>query len=165
MALGLAMLALVVFVCWNFLPFYQFAYSPHSFRLNWQRDGTFATSIWPGIFSVDPYLNLMRDMTPESIGAVFGCISTFFGGLVVVFTVPFWVVFHSSAYLRIPIAIVNFLGGVVICISLLIVTADFGPTGFIGYLLLAASMVLNSASLFTFKNEFALRRARSEGRL
>lgn len=81
--------------------------------------------------------------------------------LVTLAAVPFWKALHASPYIRLPLAVVNFLGGAVVLWHL----HEFGINElppYLGafFLLTALSMFALSAALFTFRNELALRSER-----
>jgi len=65
--------------------------------------------------------------------------------------VPFWKFFHSSALIRIPLAVFNFAGG----LATYWIVCSYGKG--ISLILMGLSMFLLSAALFIFKNELALR--------
>lgn len=155
-ALWLAALALVMFVIWNCLPWYEGEEGTPT--------GTMASVFWVFVFSPDIYQSAIRSPGIGDFLAIAACLATLSGGLVILLTIPFWELLHSSSYLKTPIAWLNLAGGVAWCwyaIALVLIDPDpyFGATAF----LMSLSLFSISASFFLFKNELALREARSHG--
>jgi hypothetical protein len=154
-ALGLAALALVIFVCWNSLPYYEYGET--------EPDGIVATSVWMDeILSPDFYVDTFKDPDVDGLLGVAACMALILNALVTLALIPLWKMLHSSAYIRVPLAVVNLLGGAVVLWFLY----DNGsmephPYWFMTLLLIALDMFVISAALFIFKNELALREERN----
>ena len=151
-ALLLAFAALVMFVVWNCLPYYDY----HG---DTEPDGIMAMTIWPDdVLSPGFYITTLKSPDVEGFLVIAAFMAIIQNALVTLAAVPFWKALHASPYIRLPLAVVNFLGGAVVLWHL----HDFGyheqPPNSIAYFLLTAlSMFALSAALFTFKNELALR--------
>ena len=73
----------------------------------------------------------------------------------ILLAVPLWQILHASSFIRIPLAVLNLLGGGVITWHLF--DFDRAPYWIITIVLMALSLFSISAAFFTFKNELALR--------
>jgi len=155
-ALCLAALSLVMFVVWNFFPYYESGGQPP--------DGNIAAMAWPQIFSPDNYLNVFRSPDVEGFLMMTAYSGIILCGLLVVLAVPFWQILHASGYIRLPLAVLNLLGGAVM-IWHLYDTEQYDPAPYwtATIMLMSLSMFSISAAFFLFKNELALREARSHG--
>jgi len=153
-ALAFAFAAMVIFVVWNCLPNYE---SP-----GFEPDGIVATSLWPeAVFSPDIYLIVFKDPNMEGFLVIAAFMVLILNALVTLATVPFWKLLHASPYIRLPLAIINLLGGCVILRHLReLILADVEPAPYWvpSLLLIALGMFALSAALFTFRNELGLRR-------
>jgi hypothetical protein len=155
-ALCLAALSLVMFVVWNCLPYYHAEGEPSS--------GIVATVAWPEFFTPDNYLDVFRSPDIDGFLSVTASFGVILGGLVVLMAVPFWQILHASGFVRVPLAVLNLLGGAVITWHLFDSVGDhMAPYWFITILLMALSLFSISAAFFLFKNELPLREARSHG--
>ncbi len=144
-ALGFAVLALVMFVTWNLLPYYQ--PGPESFK------GVYMTRIWVIFVDLDFYPMIFT--SPVFFAAYMVLL---LNGLVALAIVPFWKILHFSNYLRIPLAVVNFAGGSIFLSIIFEEGVDLnGPYRFTAFLLVTLTMFALSAALFIFKNELGLR--------
>ena len=148
-ALGLAALALVMFVIWNCLPHYDYGATKPS--------GNIGMNLWPEVFSPDLYLMLRKDPDIQVFLVLAAFMSLIQGALVTLAAVPFWKHLHASAYIRLPLAIVNLLGGAVI----VWITSDASRNWVAPLILMTLNMFALSAALFTFRNELALRSERA----
>jgi hypothetical protein len=155
-ALCLALVSLVMFVVWNCLPYYEDADEPP--------EGIIAAMAWPQIFSPESYLDVFRSPDVDGflmITAYFGII---LGGLLVLLTVPLWQILHASNFIRLPLAVLNLIGGGVMLYHLYDTEQyDPAPYWIATIFLMSLSMLSISAAFFVFKNELALREARSHG--
>jgi hypothetical protein len=154
-ALGLAALALVIFVVWNSLPFYV---SSDQLPV-----GIVATVIWPEVFSPDNYIRAFRskdfgdffDFTVSSL-AVIQCA---FASLL---AMPFWKTLHASPYIWMPLAFVNLIGAAIhLWFALFYGLKDPKPNSIMLPFLIALNMLTLYAALFTFQNELAQREERN----
>jgi hypothetical protein len=145
-ALGFAFVALVIFVTWNFLP-----------NVN-SSEGIVAIELWSEVFSIYRYTDVFRNPNIEDFRIIAAFISIIFNGLVIVAIVPFWRIFHASNYIKLPIAILNLSGGL---IMLSFVIEEISDRGNLYetciFALIALSMLALSAALFIFKNELGIR--------
>ncbi|MEP2776939.1 MAG: hypothetical protein ABJQ29_12150 [Luteolibacter sp.] len=158
MALGLAGLALIVFVTWNFLPYYEYEETTSRARV--------MMVAWPEIFSPDIYIDLFESPDMDDFIDVSAFLSLIQNGILILLAVPLWKILHASGYVRLPLAILNLLGGgVILWMMYDIGLDDPTPLWIETFLLISFGMFAISAALFTFKNELELRNARSEGRL
>lgn len=147
-ALGLAALALVMFVLWNCLPHYKYEYDVVT-----EREGSIAMALWPDILSPDLYLMVRKDPDFQIFLVIAAFMSLIQSALVTLAAVPFWKHLHASPYIRLPLAIVNLLGGAVI----LWLITDASRHWVAPLILMALNMFALSAALFTFRNELELR--------
>jgi hypothetical protein len=155
-ALCLAGLSLVMFVAWNCLPYYEMNDEPSV--------GIVATVAWPEFFSPDNYIDVFRSPDIEGLLASTASFGIILGGLVVLLAVPLWQILHASSYIRLPLAVMNLLAGAVITWHLFdSIMDDPAPYWIITIVLMALSLFSISAAFFLFKNELALREAKSHG--
>lgn len=155
-ALGLAALALVMFVVWNCLPYYESEGEPSV--------GVAATVAWPEFFSPDNYMDVIRSPDIEGILSAAACMGVILGGLVVLLIVPLWQILHAALYVRLPLALMNLLGGATVSWHLFENAYHSStPYWFVTLLLMSLSLFFISAAFFTFKNELVLREARIHG--
>lgn len=155
-ALCLAAVSLVMFVVWNSLPYYEAEGEPSI--------GIVASVAWPEFFDPHNYLDVIRSPDIDGLLSATASFGLILGGLVMLMAVPFWQILHASNYIRIPLAVLNLLGGAVITWHLFdSVIDDPAPHWFITVLLMALSLFSISAAFFLFKNELPLREARSHG--
>lgn len=155
-ALCLAGLSLVMFVVWNCLPYYQMEGEPSV--------GIAATVAWPEFFSPDYYLDVFRSPDIEGFLDITAGFGVILGGLVVLLAVPLWQILHASSYIRIPLAMLNLIAGAVVTWHLFdSVIDDPAPYSLTTIVLMALSLYSISAAFFLFKNELALRDARTLG--
>lgn len=155
-ALGLAGLALVVFVTWNLLPMYERADEPPV--------GMIMETVWPSVISPANYLDVLKSPDIDGFINISASVALLQSGLVTLLAIPCWKLLHGSAYVRLPLAIANLLGGSVVVWGVIESEWDDAPPFVLLALgLIALGMFTISAALFTFKNELALREARSHG--
>ncbi|QTN33011.1 hypothetical protein HZ994_12005 [Akkermansiaceae bacterium] len=155
-ALCLALASLVMFVAWNCLPYYEMEGVPS--------EGIVATAAWPEFFSPDNYVYVFQSPDIEGFLNVTASLGLILGGLVVLLTVPLWQILHASNYIRLPLAVLNLLGGAVISWHLFDSAMDDpAPYWIITIALMALSLFGVSAAFFLFRNELALRNARASG--
>jgi uncharacterized protein YjeT (DUF2065 family) len=154
-ALGLAALSLVMFVVWNFMPNYEFAGDT-------EPDGIVATSLWMDeILSPDLYVQAFKAPNMDDFLGVAACMALILNALFTLALIPLWKMLHASSYIRVPLAIVNLLGGgVIVWIIYSNGSDEPQPYWFTILLLMATGMFALSAALFVFKNELALREER-----
>ncbi len=145
-ALGFAVAALVIFVTWNFLP------DPH------RSEDIVATEIWPELFSPDKYMNVFESPDIDGFRFVASAISVILNGLLILAIVPFWGILHASNYIRIPLAVLNLVGGLMLLwyVGESVIKSD-DPYEMLVLLLISLSMLALSVALFIFKNELGLR--------
>jgi len=150
LALGLAVLSVASFVAWNCLPYYEVEGEPSV--------GLAATVAWPEFFSPDLYLDVFRSPDIEGFLEITASFGVILGGLVVLLAVPLWQILHASNFIRLPLAVLNLLGGAVITWHLFdSVMENPAPYWILTIVLMALSLFSISAAFFTFKNELALR--------
>lgn len=149
-ALALAGLALVVFVTWNLLPMYESAHEPPV--------GIIMQTVWPSVTSPSNYLNVLRSPDIDGFINIAASVALLQSGLVTLLAIPCWKLLHGSAYVRLPLAVANLLGGSVVVWGVIESASDDPPPFVLLALgLIALGMFTISAALFTFKNELALR--------
>ncbi len=152
-ALFLAFAALVIFVTWNCLPIYDFHDQPPV--------GIAVEIAWVEVFSPDNYLPTIKSPNIDGFLEMAAYLALMQSGVVILAAVPLWKLLHASAFVRLPLACVNLLGGAVVLWHLNEYAADDPPPFAIALLLLIAlSMLAISASLFAFRNELGLREDR-----
>lgn len=153
-ALGLAGLSLAILLSWNYLPYYEGEGEPSKERV--------VAVVWPETFSPDTYLSILKSPDVEGFLNLAAYIALILSTLVILLAVPFWEILHGSAYIRVPLALVNLTGGsVVLWLLLDLGIDDPTPMALETLCLIALGMFTISAALFLFKNELALREARS----
>lgn len=148
-ALGLSFAALAIFVTWNCLPYYEYMAT--------SSEELVMTALWPEIFSPDNYLDVLKSPDIDGFLVVTASMALIQSGLIILLAVPFWKFLHGSAFIRIPVALMNMLGGTVIVWFINKDVTDDPP---LWLELIALSMFTLAAALFTFRNELALRELR-----
>jgi hypothetical protein len=153
-ALLLAFAAFLVFVTWNCLPYYEYGES--------EPNGIVAMTIWhEGVLDPDHYMMVLKDPDVEGFLGIAANMALIQCGLVSLAVVPFWKHLHGSAYIRLPLAVVNLLGGGVVLWFLAQAGSDDDMRGILATLsLIALNMFALSAAMLVFKNELALREER-----
>ncbi len=152
-ALGFAALALVMFVVWNGLPHYEYGET--------KPDGIVASFIWLEILSPDHYIRVFKSPDIDGFLDVAASMALIQSGLVTFAALPFWKLLHASAFVRLPLAFVNLIGGAIVVWFVI----QYDPDDAVPYVfailsLIALNMFALSAALFTFNNELALRNER-----
>jgi hypothetical protein len=92
--------------------------------------------------------------------SVAASVALIMNGLIVLTLVPLWKILHASIYLRLPIALVNLLGGAVVLkysIESLIKEHNDAPFQNLTLFLIALTMLTVFLSMLIFKNELELR--------
>jgi hypothetical protein len=155
-ALALAALSLALFLGWNCMPYYE--------SEGVSSKEIVATLVWPEVFSPGNYTAVIHTPDIDGFLEVIAYLAVLLSGLVILMGVPLWVFLHASNYIRLPLALMNLLGGSVIVWHLFdSVLVDPEPFWVATIILMIVSMFAISAALFTFKNELALREARKHG--
>lgn len=153
LALSLASLSLVVFVTWNCLPHYRYPGAT-------EPDGIVASILWPEIVRPDLYIMVFKNPNIKGFLSIAAYMALIQNALVMLAAVPFWKLLHASFYIRLPLAIVNLLGGTVILWFTQNGYGNTSPYWLTMMTLIALGMFALSAALFVFKNELALREER-----
>ena len=153
-ALGLAFAGLLIFVIWNFLPYFEYGET--------EPNGIVAMTIWhEGVLNPHHYMMVLKSPDVEGFLSLAANMALVQCGLVSLALAPFWKHLHGSAYIRLPLAIVNLVGAGVVLWHLKELGSDDDIRGAVATLsLIALNMFALSAALFTFKNELALREER-----
>jgi ABC-type glycerol-3-phosphate transport system permease component len=152
-ALGFAGVSLVMFLIWNFLPNYEYGETVP--------DGIMAMVVWPQMFDPDNYIRVIKSPDVDGYLNVAACLALIQSGLVILAILPLWKILHTSLYVRLPLALVNLVGGLVVSWFVLkygIDDKDLFEAAAVG--LIALSMLTVSAAMFIFKNELGLRNER-----
>lgn len=168
MALVFAVLALVLFVTWNFFPYYQVSDKSYtnSFMDSpiYERVGFISMEIWPNMANLDLYLYVIKSPSIQGFLGLAAWVSLLLNAFVVLALVPLWKIIHASKYLTIPLGAANFLGGSVVlwflyddCLKSL---SSNAPYEVATLSMIALSMWALAAALFIFKNELELRHER-----
>jgi len=160
MALGFAGLALVMFVIWNFLPFYEENYKSGLSPSGPTYQGLVAMQVWPEMVDPDNYIMVFKSPDVDGFLSVAASVALLMNGLIVLTLVPLWKILHASIYLRLPIALVNFLGGAVVLkfsIESLIKEHKDAPFQNLTLFLIALTMLTVFLAMMIFKNELELR--------
>lgn len=160
LALGFAMLALVMFVTWNFLPFYQEDFSTGLSAPKPTYQGLVLMQVWPEMVDPDNYILVFKSPDVDGFLSVAASVALIMNGLIVLTLVPLWKILHASIYLRLPIALVNLLGGAVVLkysIESLIKEHNDAPFQNLTLFLIALTMLTVFLSMLIFKNELELR--------
>ncbi len=152
-ALGLAALSLVMFVVWNFLPNYEYGAT--------EPEGIFASHIWLFVFSPDHYIRVFKSPDIDGFLVIAANMALIQCGLVTFAVLPLWKLLHASAFVRLPLAFVNLIGGAIVVWFVI----QYDPDDAVPYVfailsLITLNMFALSAALFVFKNELALREER-----
>jgi hypothetical protein len=145
-ALGFAFAALVMFVTWNFLP------DPHG------SEDIVAMELWPELVSLDNYINAYKSPDIDEFRSTVASMSVILNGLLILAIVPFWRILHASNYIRVPLAVLNLIGGLMVLwyvVESLIESDDLDELFVL--LLIALSMLALSVALFIFNNELGIR--------
>jgi hypothetical protein len=155
-ALGFAGFALVLFVTWNFMPYYKPYLGSIDMNSAYERDGYTFMHIWPQFFDPDKYIKMIKspDLYDFMGLAVKMCVLT--NSLLILMIIPFWKVIHVSKFLRIPLALLNSAGGCFFYIAYTEIQNN-RPYMAMAILLISISLFSLSVSLFIFKNELELR--------
>jgi hypothetical protein len=159
-ALGFAGLALVMFVIWNFLPFYEKDYTTDVYPSEATYQGLVAMQVWPEMVDPDNYMSVFKSPDVDGFLSVAASVALLMNGLIVLTLVPLWKILHASIYLRLPIALVNLLGGAVVLkysIESLIKEHNDAPFQNLTLFLIALTMLTVFVSMMIFKNELELR--------
>lgn len=153
-ALVLAFAGLVMFVIWNCLPYYESADTPSG--------KIAAVAAWPEFFDPGNYLDVIRSPDMDGLLSSAASMGVIFGGLIVLMAVPLWQILHASPFIRLPIALMNLLGGAVVTWYIFLEVSDPNPAPYwiTTLTLMATGMFSVSAAFFLFKNELALREER-----
>mgnify|MGYP007086428532 CR=1 FL=1 len=155
-ALGLTGLALALFLGWNCMPYFESEGDSSKEFV--------ATLVWPEVFSPANYILAIRTPAIDGFLEVIAKLALLLSGLVILMGVPLWEILHASIYIRLPLALMNLLGGSVIAWYLFnLLLYENAPYMIATYALMMLSIFAISAALFTFKNELALREARKHG--
>ena len=153
-ALGLAALSLVVFVIWNCLPHYAYPAAT-------EPDGIVASFIWLGVLRPDHYIRVFKSPDIDGFLGIAANMALVQCALVTLAGLPFWKLLHASAFVRLPLAFVNLIGGAIVVWFFIRYDSDDPRPYFFAILsLIALNMFALSAALFVFKNELALREER-----
>lgn len=161
-ALALAFSGLVMFLVWNCLPYYEYG--------DIQPKGIVATSAWPSFFSPDVYLMVFKDPSIQGFFEIATYMAIIQNAFVNLAAVPFWKYLQASSYVRLPLGIVNFLGGAIMLWNLyrLVISKpvihDFQDSWITLVTLETLNMFVISAALFIFRNELGLRSERAFSR-
>lgn len=158
-ALGFAMLAFVMFVIWNFLPFYEEKYKSGLSPSGPTYQGLVLMQVWPEMVDPDNYIMVFKSPDVDGFLSVAASVALLMNGLIVLTLVPLWKILHASSYLRLPIALVNLLGGaVVLKFSIdLIKEHNDAPFQNLTLFLIALTMLTVFLVMMIFKNELELR--------
>lgn len=159
-ALGFAFAALVMFVTWNLLPFYDYDYD--SPDISYIRDGVMFMQIWSKYYDPDYYTDMIRSGEISGLMKLSMVISYLINSLLVIFLIPFWKFVHLTKYVTIPLGISGFAGGCIWVFAYIHLTKiqNNAPYMEMRFLLTSLSLLALSASLFIFKNELGLRHER-----
>lgn len=159
-ALGFAVLALVMFVIWNLMPCYilgNFSNYPA-----FTREGRNFMRIWPEMINMDSFFYILK--TPNFSGFLYiiASVSLLLNGLIVLILIPIWKILHASIYLRLTLALMNLLGGVVMMKFFFDIDdhAFVSANEKITLLLISFTMLTVFVSMMIFKNELQLRHER-----
>lgn len=164
-ALGFAFAALVMFVTWNLLPFYESEYTTNQ-KTHYEFKGLIFMGVWPEMVVPDNYLYVIRAPDVEGFLSVAASLALLLNGAIVLALAPLWKIFHASNYLRLPIAIVNLVGGLVV-LKFFFESVfdefddsplnDSAPYQNMTLFFIALTMLMIFVALLIFKNELSLR--------
>jgi hypothetical protein len=156
-ALGFAFAALVMFVVWNCFPSYITHYA--SSHTTYTFEGLVFMMIWPEMVDLGNYLSVIRSPDINGFIRVAASMALLLNGLLVLMIVPLWKMIHASKFLTIPLAVANFVGGLVVLWILFKENLDTSPAPYevATLLMIALTMLVLSLALFIFKNELGLR--------
>ncbi len=164
-ALGFAFAALVMFVTWNFLPYYESRFTTTQ-KTHYEFEGWVFMQVWPEMVDPDNYIQAIRSPDVEEFLSVAASVALLLNGTIVLLLVPLWMIFQASNYLRLPIAIVNLLGGLVVfkfffdgVLEQLDESPfnDSAPYQNITMFLISLTMLMVFVAMLIFKNELGIR--------
>jgi hypothetical protein len=152
-ALGFAVAALVMFMVWNFLPYYSYGDpSPH---------GIMATELWPNVCTPDMVTDVIKSPDIDGFRDLAATLALIQNGLVLLMILPFWKMLHASLFIRLPLVLVNLAGGAVVTWFVFDYGVDMddlsGLYESIALSLIALSMFCLGVAMLIFKNELGLR--------
>ena len=161
-ALGFAFAALVMFVVWNLLPYYELDYKGSDAR--YLKAGPVFMQIWPEVVNLDYYRHVIRSPDINGFLSLAASIALLLNGLIVLTLLPLWKILHVSNYFKLPVAVLNLLGGLIVSKFLLEglirdsdMIFDRRPNELLTFLLIALTMFAVSAAMVIFKNELGTR--------
>jgi hypothetical protein len=159
-ALGFAFAALVMFVTWNLLPFYDYDYD--SPDISYIRDGVMFMQLWSKYFEPDYYMNMVGSHKISGFIEFSMVVSYLINSLLVLIFVPFWKVIHLTKYVTMPLGVSGLVSGCIWVFGYIHLTKiqNNAPYMEMRFLLTSLSLFALSASLFIFKNELGLRHER-----
>jgi hypothetical protein len=152
-ALGVAVLALVMFVSWNFTPTYSYGESTP--------DGIVAMDLWPAVCSLDIITDVIKSPDIDGFLELAATLALFQNGLVLLIILPFWKMLHASVYIRLPLVLINLAGGAAVFWFVFDNGLELDDLQelfeLIALCLIAMSMISLGISMMIFKNELELR--------
>lgn len=157
-ALLFAFAALVMLVVWNCLPCYTYPDDT-------EPDGIMASFIWLRVLSADSYIRAFKSPHIEEFLGIAAQMALIQSAVVTFAVVPLWKLLHASAFVRLPLAFVNMIGGaIMVWFIIRYGSYDEIPYRFAFRSLVSLNMFTLSAALFIFRNELALRSERAFSR-
>jgi hypothetical protein len=150
-ALGFAVLALVLFVTWNLLPI---TLSGRFFK---HFEGSGARFIWRAVFNLDFYISIFKLREPNDFLILFVYIALVFYSLLTLMIIPFWKIIGATPLLKIPFAIMTLAGAFATFYMTDAMIFRILPTCvYVVFLLIILSMFSLSLAFFIFTNERTL---------
>lgn len=149
-AVGFIFMGLVMLVTWNFIPVYE-VYDSHP-------QGLALEVIWGEVFSLDFYLDAFKSPSIDDFISICACMALIQNAVVLLVGLPFWKIFHASNYLKVPLALVNLVGGLIVLkffFESFMDNETFSTQVIL--LLIAMSMLAVFLAMLIFKNELELR--------
>lgn len=144
-ALGLAILSLLLFFAWNFMPAYKLV--SHD---TYERDGFTFQDLWPDILNGTTLAFRTALLGPNILAALL-CFLFILHCLVMMSIIPAWKLWQSTFILRLIPAILIIACGLIFCYLL---RSGRPLHYYTTHSLVAANIFTTALSLLCFKNEF-----------
>lgn len=172
LALLIVSAALLLFVVCNFLPYYVCDEYPRFYIIsNNQEDITayrkpiykclFYKELWSDVFDQDSYVKLLRSPDIDALLSLVTNVAFLCNTVIMFMLIPFWKIFHSTSYLRMPIAIANFIFAFRSLQISIYFHMGYAPVSSATiFMLIAIVLASVGSALIIFENELAVRHER-----
>lgn len=147
-ALVFAMLALVLFFLWNFLPI------TISGRFYKPFEGIGAKFIWSAVFDTNFYVSVFKSREIDNFLTLSVFITLILYSILTLIIIPFWRIISATPHLRIPFGIMTLVGAFATFILTDAMIFRIWPTCvYLIFVLIMLSMFSLSLAFFIFTNE------------